>query len=162
VRLLLAAFALAVALGGTAQAQQASVPNFLSADEVRAAIAKAEHEIKPGQPTLSTPLIAAIGYTARLEYRQSVGPAAIHEGDGELFYVLSGSGTFVVGGALLKGEPRPGGNLSGTGIAGGESRHIGPGDFFVVPAGVPHFFSAIDGKLVLISLHLPAATPAKP
>jgi len=162
VRIPVAAFALAVALGGTAYAQQASIPNFLSTDDVRAAIARAEREIKPGQPTFSTPLIAANGYTARLEYRQSVGPAAIHESDGELFYVLSGGGTFVIGGALLKGEPRPGGNLSGTGIAGGESRHIGTGDFFVVPAGTPHFFSAIDAKLVLISLHLPAAAAPKP
>jgi mannose-6-phosphate isomerase-like protein (cupin superfamily) len=152
----------AALLAGAAQAQQPAIPNLLSAGEVRAAIAKAQHDIKPGQPTYSAPLIAANGYTARLEYRQAVGPAAIHEGDAEMFYVLDGGGTYVTGGALVDGAPRPGGNLSGSAIAGGTARHVGPGDFFVVPAGAPHFFSAIDGKLVLISLHLPAAAPAKP
>jgi mannose-6-phosphate isomerase-like protein (cupin superfamily) len=152
----------AIMLAGAAHAQQPVVPNFLSASEVRAAIAKAAQAIKPGQPTYSAPLIAANGYTARLEYRRAVGPAAIHEGDAEIFYVLDGGGTYVTGGGLVEGTPRPGGNLSGKSIDGGVSRHVGVGDFFVVPAGAPHFFSTIDGKLVLIALHVPAGAPPKP
>jgi len=151
----------AVLLAGTAQAQAPAVPSFLSAGEVRTLIARAQREIRPGQPTLSLPMVTADGYTARLEYRQSVGPAAIHETETELFYVLEGSGTLITGGALVNGSPRAGGNLSGTTIDGGMPRPVRPGDMIVVPAGTPHFFSAIDGKLVLVSLHMPAGAAAK-
>jgi len=151
----------AIALAGTAHAQQPATPNFLSSNEVRALIARAARDIKPDQPTLSLPMVAADGYVARLEYRHAVGPAAIHETDTKLFYVIEGSGTLITGGALVNGSPRPGGNLSGSSIDGGMPRRVAPGDIIVVPAGTPHFFSAIDGKLVLVSLHMAAGALAK-
>lgn len=38
------------------------------------------------------------------------------------------------------------------------------GDVFIIPRGAPHWFSAVDDRLVMISMHLPgpAAAPAKP
>ena len=154
----------AALLAGAAQAQALApaIPSYLSSSEVRALIARAQREIKPNQPTLSLPMVTGDVTTARLEYRQAVGPAAIHENDTEIFYVLEGSGTLITGGALVNGVPRPGGNLSGSGIDGGMPRHVGPGDVIAVAAGTPHFFSAIGGKLVLVSIHMPAGTPTKP
>ena len=35
--------------------------------------------------------------------------------------------------------------LRGRGIAGGDERHIAPGDFVRIPAGVPHWIRKIDG-----------------
>jgi len=151
----------AIALAAPARAQQPALPAFLSGSEVRALIARAAREIKPDQPTLSLPMATADGYVARLEYRHSVGPAAIHETETELFYVIEGSGTLITGGALVNGSPRPGGNLSGSSIDGGMPRRVGPGDIIFVAAGTPHFFSAIDGKLVLVSLHMAAGALSK-
>jgi len=37
------------------------------------------------------------------------------------------------------------------------SRRVAKGDFIMVPEGTPHWLSAIDGTVVLISLHLPRA-----
>ena len=51
-------------------------------------------------------------------------------------------------------------NLTGTGIEGGQSRHVAKGDFVMVPEHTPHWFSKIDGTVVLMSLHLPHK-PAK-
>jgi quercetin dioxygenase-like cupin family protein len=35
------------------------------------------------------------------------------------------------------------------------TRRVAKGDFIMVPEGTPHWFSAIDGTIVLMSLHLP-------
>jgi mannose-6-phosphate isomerase-like protein (cupin superfamily) len=39
--------------------------------------------------------------------------------------------------------------------AGRAPRKIGPGDFVLVPEKTPHWFTQIDGALVLMSIHLP-------
>jgi quercetin dioxygenase-like cupin family protein len=53
---------------------------------------------------------------------------------------------------------RNGANLTGKGIEGGTSRKVAKGDFIMVPENTPHWFSAIDGTVVLMSLHLPHAS----
>ena len=42
-----------------------------------------------------------------------------------------------------------------SGVEGGVTRNVAKGDFFIVPEGVPHWFSRINGTLVLMSLHVP-------
>ena len=37
-------------------------------------------------------------------------------------------------------------SVDGTGLQNGESRRVGPGDVVVIPAGVGHYFSSIDGR----------------
>ena len=102
-------------------------------------------------------MIRLAPYNVSLEYRAAVANAAVHETEAELFYVIDGSATLVTGGKL-KNETRTNEtNLSGSGIEGGQSRHVAKGDFIMVPEGTPHWFSAIDGTVVLMSLHLPHA-----
>jgi quercetin dioxygenase-like cupin family protein len=60
----------------------------------------------------------------------------------------------VTGGKLVN-ESRNGDNLSGTAIEGGTPRQVAKGDFFMVPENTAHWFSRIDGTLLLMSLHLP-------
>jgi mannose-6-phosphate isomerase-like protein (cupin superfamily) len=99
-------------------------------------------------------------YNVSLEYRAAVANAAVHETEAELFYVVDGSATLVTGGKLRAETRTNAANLSGTGIDGGQSRHVAKGDFIMVPEGTPHWFSAIDGTVVLMSLHLPHAPKA--
>jgi quercetin dioxygenase-like cupin family protein len=63
----------------------------------------------------------------------------------------------VTGGKLTAETRTNAENLSGTGIEGGVSRHIAKGDFIMVPENTPHWFSAIEGTVTLMSLHLPHA-----
>ena len=129
--------------------------DYISAAEVAALEAKAKAERKDGQPAVIQRLLTLAPYAANLEYRASIGPAAVHEKEAELFYVVDGSATFVTGGKLT-GETRPNPtNLSGTGIEGGVSRKVSKGDVFIVPENTPHWVSAIDGVVVLMSLHVP-------
>lgn len=97
-------------------------------------------------------------YNVNMEHRVNMPQAAaIHETDAELFYVVSGGGTMVTGGKLVEGKRTNADNWTGSAIEGGASHKLAKGDFLLVPEGTPHWFSAIDGELTLMSLHLPKA-----
>jgi mannose-6-phosphate isomerase-like protein (cupin superfamily) len=128
---------------------------YTSAKEVVAMMAKAKSERKQDQANFIQTILQLAPYSANLEYRGAVGPAAVHEKEAELFYVIDGSGTLVTGGKLA-GETRTNAeNLSGTAIDGGDTQAVAKGDFFIVPENTPHWFSKINGTLVLMSLHVP-------
>ena len=94
-------------------------------------------------------------YRANLEYRTGPAPAAVHEKEAELFYVIDGSGTLTTGGKLKDEKRTNPTNLSGSGIDGGQSRTVAKGDFVIVPENTPHQYSGIKGELVLMSMHVP-------
>ena len=128
---------------------------FASAADVQAMIAKAKNDRKDGQAIVNQNILRLAPYQANLEYRASVGPASVHETEAEMFYVVDGTATMITGGKLV-GETRTNAeNLSGTAIEGGSSRSVGKGDFIMVPEKTAHWFSKIDGVLVLMSIHLP-------
>jgi len=101
-------------------------------------------------------------YAVNIEHRVAVAQtASVHETEAELFYVIDGGATLVTGGKLI--EPtRNGANLSSTkGVEGGVSQKLAKGDFVMVPAGVPHWFTDIQGSITQMALHLPIIPPAK-
>jgi hypothetical protein len=73
---------------------------------------------------------------------------------------MDGAGTLVTGGTMVNAKTRPadaisvrledGPGASGTGIEGGVSRKIKAGDVVVIPAGVPHWFSEIEGSITYV------------
>jgi mannose-6-phosphate isomerase-like protein (cupin superfamily) len=155
-----AAMFAAVAAGQQAASPSpATMKTFASSSDVAAMIAKAKSERKENQPNFIQTILALAPYKANLEYRASVGPAAVHEKEAELFYVIDGSATLVTGGKLVKAS-RNGDNLTGSAIEGGNSRAVAKGDFFIVPENTPHWFSAINGTVVLMSLHVPRSAGA--
>ena len=143
--------------GGARSGPAPAARLFAASTDVKALIAKAKAERKPDQPNFSQPIVSLAPYSANLEYR--VGglnaPASTHDKDAELFYVVEGSGTVVTGGTLKDERRTNPDNASGTAIEGGASRKIAAGDFVLVPEKTPHWFTQIDGTLVLMSLHLP-------
>ena len=73
-----------------------------------------------------------------------------------IFLVLDGAGTLVTGGKLANPAPIAsddsdlkllGTGTRGSGIQDGESRRIAAGDVVIIPAGVPHGFSAIEKNI---------------
>jgi mannose-6-phosphate isomerase-like protein (cupin superfamily) len=130
---------------------------FASSANVTALIAKAKHDHKPGQPTVIESLLHLAPYNTNLEYRTGVGPAAVHIHEDEYFYVIDGSGTFVTGGTLVHAVHTNAENLTGDSIEGGTATQVTKGDFFVVPENTPHWFSVINGHLILMSMHVPGS-----
>lgn len=84
--------------------------------------------------------------------KQSVGGSQ-HNDITEVYHVLSGSGTLVVGGTLANAKPRPsntepvrlltGPSMEGSEIVGGTAHKIGPGDVIVIPPNTPHTFTEV-------------------
>ena len=72
-----------------------------------------------------------------------------HDQVSEVYHVLEGGGTMILGGKLIAPERRPdsGGNgpgISGKGIEGGVRTRISKGDVLIIPAGTPHRFESAD------------------
>jgi mannose-6-phosphate isomerase-like protein (cupin superfamily) len=128
---------------------------FLSASQVNDLIEKAKSERKPNQANVLEPILELGGYDGHLEYRASVGNAALHETEAELFYVIDGSATLTTGGKLVNGKRTDAANLNGSAIEGGTKRNVAKGDWILVPQNTPHWFSPINGVLVLYSMHMP-------
>jgi mannose-6-phosphate isomerase-like protein (cupin superfamily) len=144
------------------QAQKAAEPDrpYVSGAELTAMIDKIAADIAAGKPGDGANLLKSGPYATHLEYRTAVHGGAIHERDSELFYVLEGSGTLMLGGKLVDPKRANPTNINGSRVEGGTARKVSKGDTFIVPAGTPHWFSAIDGRLVMTSMRLPV--PASP
>ena len=157
VSLMVAAAALAVATTAGAQAPGPLV--HVGDAELQALIEKVHKERQPGQMVAAAPILTHGTYRALLEHRIGSGTVNVHEASAEFFHVLEGSGTLVTGGTVVEPK-RSGTNVTGTDIVGGVSQVVKAGDVFVIPAGLPHWFKAVDGKLVMTSIHLPKTAPA--
>ncbi len=150
-----------IAAAAVAQQPSAqSIKTFASSADVAALREKAKSERKEGQPTVSKPILQLAPYSANLEYRVAVGPAAVHEREAEMFYVIEGGATLVTGGKLVNEKRTNAENLGGTGIEGGTPQAVAKGDFVIVPENTPHWFSAINGTVVLMSIHMPRPVAA--
>jgi mannose-6-phosphate isomerase-like protein (cupin superfamily) len=117
----------------------------VTAAELTAALATLGIE----RPNSTVRVFSIAPYTANIEHRTSQPQnGSVHEDEAELFYVVDGSGTMVTGGKLV-------GDAIKT-IEGGTAHKLNKGDFLIVPKGVPHWFSQIDGQVLnIMSLHLP-------
>jgi quercetin dioxygenase-like cupin family protein len=153
---ILVACSAAVLLSGPVSAQQAAAPDltkgtYVSAADVAAAVAKL------GKSQLESAPIFKIGpYNVNAEHRLAAPAqqASIHDKDAELFYMMDGSATLVTGGKLVDGV-QTGDNWRGKAIDGGTPQKMSKGDFMMVPPGVPHWFTNIQGMITEMSIHLP-------
>jgi mannose-6-phosphate isomerase-like protein (cupin superfamily) len=90
--------------------------------------------------------------------------ALLHDRVTEVYQILSGAGMFETGGALVDGKPvdltseAAGPSVRGT-IQGGESRRMGPGDVVVIPPGLPHRFSKLEGTITYLVTRIEAPRP---
>lgn len=86
-------------------------------------------------------------YRVSLVKRDKPAGALAHPGNTELLYIVEGEGTMVTGGKLIaaaSGKPAS--------IADGVSQHFVKGDVFIVPAGSPHWFAAVDKPVTYLEV----------
>lgn len=149
------ALALAVSTPASAAEQPAPDLAYASAAGLQALAAQVAATLKPGQPAASATALRLAPYKANVEVRVGVGAATVHETEAEFFVVLEGAGELQTGGKLIAETRSSPHDLRGSGLDGGVPHTIAKGDILVVPENTPHWFSRIDGKLVLLSLHVP-------
>lgn len=132
----------------------------ISAVEIADRIRQAEAAAQAGKQYQGGPLLQAGPFRAGLEYHTAPAPGfAAHLNDAELFVVLEGSGTLTMGGTLVNPK-RNGTNLTAPTDEGGIPHKLVKGDMILVPENTPHAVTQVDGKLVLMSMHLPHPAPA--
>lgn len=150
-RILIAA-TLGVLLSAPAFAQRGAPPpptdrtkaTHVPAAEIAASIAK----LPKDRANSSVRVFTLPPYNVNIEHRQPMAQgASVHAETSELFYVIEGSATMLTGGKLV-GE-------TGKTIEGGVAQKFAPGDWLMVPSGVPHQFVDIKSPITILSLHLP-------
>jgi mannose-6-phosphate isomerase-like protein (cupin superfamily) len=153
---------LAVCLVGTMATQRTpGSPTFLTATEIDSVRKKATGDI---QMVVTDAGKYNIGLATMR--RNSTGrPEApiVHDHVTEIYYVTDGSGTLSTGNAT-GAKPLPpdsqvvrvlaGPTSMGGTIENGLSRKIAKGDFAIIPAGVAHAFSSIDGSIEYLMVRI--------
>jgi mannose-6-phosphate isomerase-like protein (cupin superfamily) len=157
-------FASSAAVRDVPPAQQGTLAQatYVSLADVQAAVNRSPQAAVNPQPNIR--VVDAGGYNVAVGaiHRPQTPPgvAAVHFKVTEIYHVIDGAGTLVTGGTMINAKPRPpdsvsvkledGPGASGTGIQGGVSRRIKAGDVVVIPAGLPHWFSEIQGSIAYV------------
>ncbi len=110
---------------GSAVAQETPKVVYVPAQEVEPSIRKAPEK----RPTISWIDYADTAkYSASVIRRTAPDKSEVHQGMTDIWNVIAGSGTLVTGGSLTEPARTEPDELRGTGIAGGETRHVAKGD----------------------------------
>jgi mannose-6-phosphate isomerase-like protein (cupin superfamily) len=92
-----------------------------------------------------TPLLVNTSYKIQAGRRVMPGTVEIHEHDTDIIHILEGSATIVTGGKTENPKTTGAGEIRGDKITGGTPRKVTKGDIIVIPSGVPHWFSEVNG-----------------
>ena len=98
----------------------------------------------------------AQNFTFMTSSRSIPGGGELHMKSTDVIYVVKGSATVITGGKLSDvtenainpstGKPFPKDEIRGRSVVGGEPHHLAVGDVIVIPNGVPHWFSEVEGQ----------------
>jgi mannose-6-phosphate isomerase-like protein (cupin superfamily) len=145
---------LACILGLVAE-QQATPGTIISADDIAATLKQSTANNVVDQPVKAADVPGGHKASlALLRRTKAETTALIHNRVTEIYQITTGSGTIVTGGSLENPTAtdltRLNAGPSQTGThKGGESKHVGPKDVIIVPAGTPHRFSQLDGPEIV-------------
>jgi mannose-6-phosphate isomerase-like protein (cupin superfamily) len=142
---------------GVVSAQQPVAKGFSSAADVQAMVEKAKNERKPDQPNFIQQILQAAPYNVNLEYRvQGIDTNPnIHDVEAEIVYVVDGAGVLTIGGKLKDERRTNDKNRTGSKLEGGTPRRIAKGDYILIPENTAHSFTQVEGRLVIMSVHVP-------
>ena len=93
-------------------------------------------------------LMANSSYKISAGRRVTAGTVEVHEKDTDVFFVTEGSATFVTGGTVVASTTSAPGEIRGKAITGGVTHKLTKGDVIVIPKGVPHWFTEVDGTFL--------------
>lgn len=160
---------LLVVLAATPVAAQA--PNLPPAVDVTGADVRTFIKQLPADAISDRPIRVAdvggyrVGIWGVFRPQSSVQDAVLHEvKTTEVYQMLEGAGTLVTGGTLIDQRRTPGNStVRGSRIEGGLSRRVVPGDWIIIPGGVPHWWSHLDSdiKYAIVRADPEGKTPLK-
>jgi mannose-6-phosphate isomerase-like protein (cupin superfamily) len=87
-----------------------------------------------------------------ISHREKSGFVEIHKNKADVMIIQSGTATLVVGGKGLNLHETAPNELQGSGIEGGVSMEVAPGDVIHIPVGTPHQFLLKPGTQITYML----------
>jgi len=124
------------------------VSRVVAVDAPPADVVLFDHAVVDNAFAKGLPLLINSSYKIQAGRRVMPGKVELHEHDTDIFFVTEGSATFVTGGTLEGGKTTKPGEILGEKITGGVTRQLSKGDVIVIPAGVPHWFTEVNGTFV--------------
>ena len=104
---------------------------------------------KMSDKKIASETLASYGtHLTMLAHREGDGEVEVHDKMADVFYVISGEASLIVGGTVVGGHPTTPGEIRGTSITGGEKKTLAAGDAVHIPAKVPHQMLVANGKKV--------------
>ncbi len=138
-------FALAVA-----PAQGAVPPGTIATGaELQAALEEARQE-NPDAAMMVARVENTDTTRVNLIHRTTPQNAIIHATGWEVHHITAGRATAVTGGTVERSTGSDGERVAR--IVGGDSREVSVGDVVIIPAGTPHWYSAIDGSVTYLEI----------
>ena len=93
--------------------------------------------------------IAAYGsYRIEMVHREGDAEAETHVNNSEVFFIVSGEATEIVGGTPVDNKTVSPGEIHGSALNGGMRVELRPGDVMRMPANTPHRMLVAPGKQV--------------
>jgi mannose-6-phosphate isomerase-like protein (cupin superfamily) len=140
----------------------AATATYVSLENIQAGLNRSPQLAVNPQPNIR--VVDAGGFNVALgaihRPQSPPGVAAVHFKVTEVYHVIDGAATLVTGGTMVNAKNRApdeesvkfedGPGASGSSISGGTTQRIKAGDVVVIPAGVPHWFSAIEGSITYL------------
>lgn len=103
--------------------------------------------MKKAAPLVDGPNFRVSGGHRPANSREASPVAEVHANEADLFYVVDGRATQMLGGAVISGKETAPGQIRGPKTEGGQTYQLGEGDIMWVPAGMPHWFPEIPEAL---------------
>jgi mannose-6-phosphate isomerase-like protein (cupin superfamily) len=87
-------------------------------------------------------------YLVEVVHREGDAEAETHVNNSELFFIVSGEATEIVGGTPVNNKQVSPGEIHGSGLNGGMQVPLRPGDMVRMPANIPHRMLVAPGKQI--------------
>ena len=141
---------------------------YLPADEIQAYLKKALAEKRIDQQARDVDIGKAhiaigVEYRGKLE-APAKDSVAEHDLVSEVYYIMSGGATLVLGPEITNMQRRPatletvrlfnGPGNNGTEIKNGKTYNLKPGDMVIIPAGTGHWFTKIDDHISYVMVRI--------
>ena len=124
--------AVVAAFGGGLAPAAAGTPTVQYRTPAEVAAARASGET-------GTPVVTESDYRVLAVRRDKPGESEIHKTETDIFLVVDGKATIVVGGEMVGGREIAPGEMRGSGFKGGKDYVLDPGIVLTIPNGTPHW-----------------------
>lgn len=91
------------------------------------------------QGEIGTNVLVDPAFRVMALHREKPGQSEVHHAETDIFFVVDGKATMVVGGEMIDGKDAGPGEVRGSGIKGGKDYVLEPGIVLTVPNETPHW-----------------------